>query len=328
VRLRHALRVRGAGTVAGVGRDPEYLAFARGVAVALQKQAAAAPRVSQERVSHRFGMLSLHRLPVASVDDLRVDGGDGPLPARLYRPLDGHSDLGLVFFHGGGFYLGDVECYDPVCRVVAGATGTAVLSVGYRLAPENPFPAAVEDAYAATRWAARNADALGFDRIGVAGDSAGANLATVVAQRARDVGGPALAVQLLVYGVYDMTSEPPPVDDPDRLSMADGDLGDVTQRYLGDADRRHPWASPLLHPDLSGLPPTVLAHAGYDRLRPQGEEYAARLRAAGVPVTEVPGDGLDHAYLAWGQFAARPREAIAEIGAATRAMLAGASQAG
>ncbi len=311
-----------------MGRDPEYLAFAHAVAAAVQKQAAAAPRVSHERVSHRFGMLGLHRQPVAAVEDLRVDGGDGPLPARLYRPMESVSGPGLVFFHGGGFYLGDVECYDPVCRVVANATGAAVLSVGYRLAPEDPFPAAVEDAYAATLWAARSAGALGFDRIGVAGDSAGANLATVVAQRARDEGGPALAVQLLVYGVYDMTSEPPPVDDPDGLSMADGDLADVKQRYLGDADRGHPWASPLLHPDLGGLPPTVLVHAEYDRLRPQGEEYAARLRAAGVPVTEVPGSGLDHAYLAWGQFAARPREAIAEIGAATRAMLGGVPQAG
>jgi acetyl esterase len=314
-----------------MGRDPEYLAFARGVAAAVQKQAAAAPRVSQERVSHRFGMLGLHRPPVAAVEDLRVDGGDGPLPARLYRPrgTDQAADRpGLVFFHGGGFYLGDVECYDPICRVVAGATGAAVLSVGYRLAPENPFPAAVEDAYAATLWAARNAGALGFDRIGVAGDSAGANLATVVAQRVRDEGGPALAVQLLVYGVYDMTREPPPVDDPDGLSMADGDLADVKQRYLGDADRSHPWASPMLHPDLSGLPPTVLVHAEYDRLRPEGEEYAARLRAAGAPVTEVPGTGLDHAYLAWGQFAARPREAIAEIGVATRAVSGGVPQAG
>jgi acetyl esterase len=311
-----------------MGRDPEYLAFARGVAAAVQKQAAAAPRVSQERVSHRFGLLGLHRPPVAAVEDLRVDGGDGPLPARLYRPAGDRPGPGLVFFHGGGFYLGDVECYDPICRVVAGATGAAVLSIGYRLAPEHPFPAAVEDAYAATLWAARNAGALGFDRIGVAGDSAGANLAAVVAQRVRDEGGPALAVQLLVYGVYDMTREPPPVDDPDGLSMADGDLADVKQRYLGDVDRRHPWASPMLHPDLGGLPPTVLAHAEYDRLRPQGEEYAARLRAAGVPVTEVPGSGLDHAYLAWGQFAARPRAAIAEIGAATRAVLGGVPQAG
>jgi acetyl esterase len=321
--------VHGAGTVAGVGRDPEYLAFARGVAAAVQKQAAAAPRVSHERVSHRFGMLSLHQPPVAEVDDLHVDGGDGPLAARLYRPLGpGEDRTGLVFFHGGGFYLGDVECYDAVCRVIANATGAAVLSVGYRLAPENPFPAAVEDAHAATLWAARNADALGFDRIGVAGDSAGANLATVVAQRARDEGGPALAVQLLVYGPYDLTREPATVDDPDGLVMADGDLTDVARRYLGEADGHHPWASPLLHPDLSGLPPTVLAHAEYDRLRPQGEEYAARLRAAGVPVTEVPGTGLDHAYLAWGQFAARPREAIAEIGAATRATLDGVPQAG
>jgi len=259
-----------------MGRDPEYLAFARGVAAAVQKQAAAAPRVSQERVSHRFGMLSLHRPPVAAVQDLRVDGGDGPLSARLYRPLGPDKErTGLVFFHGGGFYLGDVECYDPVCRVVANATGAAVLSVGYRLAPENPFPAAVEDAYAATLWAARNADALGFDRIGVAGDSAGANLATVVAQRARDEGGPALAVQLLVYGVYDMTSEPPPVDDPDGLSMADGDLADVKQRYLGDADRRHPWVSPLLRPDLGGLPPTVLAHAAYSSPCGRSRSYSA-----------------------------------------------------
>jgi acetyl esterase len=226
-----------------------------------------------------------------------------------------------VFFHGGGFYLGDVKSYDAVCRILANATGAAILSVGYRLAPEHPFPAAVQDAYTATAWAARHADALGFDRLGVAGDSAGANLSTVVAQRARDEGGPRLAMQLLVYGVYDMTSDPAPVDDPDGISLTGGGMVDVKRRYLGDADRGHPWASPALHPDLSGLPPTVIAHAEYDRLRPDGEAYADRLRAARVPVIEVSGRGLDHAYLAWGQFAARPREAIAEIGEATRAAL-------
>jgi acetyl esterase len=305
-----------------MGRDPEYLAFARLVAAAVAERTAARPTVDEERAAQRDAMSRLRRPVVSTVEELTVDGGGGgKLPARLYRPTEGRPAPGLVFFHGGGFYLGDVEGYDPICRVLANATGVAVLSVGYRLAPEYPFPAAVEDAYAATRWTYRHAGELGFDRVGVAGDSAGANLAAVVALLAKAEGSPPLAVQVLVYGVYDLTREREPVDDPDGLQLSGGDAATVIERYLAGAEPRHPAASPMLAEDFTGLPPAVVAHAEYDPLRPEGEAYAGRLRAAGVPVVEVRGNGLDHAYLAWGDFARRAAAAIDEIGAAVRTQL-------
>jgi acetyl esterase len=300
-----------------MGRDPEYLAFARQVAAATA--ATAALDVDQARTGHRQAMAYLHRQPVAAIEDISIDAS---LAGRLYRPAEQPAARTLlVYFHGGGFYLGDVDSFDPVARVLANATGSAIFSIGYRLAPEHPFPAAVEDAYAATRWAGRHAAEYGFDRVGVAGDSAGANLATAAALLARAEGAPDLAVQVLVYGVYDLTREPVPEPDPDGLRMASVPYTEIVARYLAGADPHHPCASPLLADDLTGLPPTVIAHAEYDRLRAQGGWYAERLHDAGVPVTELEGRGLDHAYLAWGQFARRPADEIAEIGQAVRSLL-------
>src|SRR4051812_37067379 len=170
-----------------MGRDPEYLAFSKLVAAANARDARKQPTVTEERAGHRAGLDQISRPPVSTVEDLTIDSR----PARLYRPAE--TTTVLVYFHGGGFYLGGVEAADPGCRRLANATRTAVPSVGYRLAPEHPFPAAVEDAYAATARAGENAAGMGFERIGVAGESAGANLATVVALLARDNGGPPLA---------------------------------------------------------------------------------------------------------------------------------------
>ena len=158
-------------------------------------------------------------------------------------------------------------------------------------------------------------------RLGVAGDSAGANLAAVVALLAKAEGGPPLAVQVLVYGKYDLTRDAQAVDDPDGLRLSGDDIPAVVDRYLAGAEPRHPAASPMLAEDFTGLPPAVIAHAEYDPIRPEGEAYAGRLRAAGVPVVELPGRGLDHAYLAWGDFARRAAEAIGELGDAVRAQL-------
>jgi acetyl esterase len=312
-----------------MGRDPEYLAFARLVEKAMREQERAAPTVEQERIAQRAGLASIPRPAVSTVDDLVVSGADGPLPARLYRPA-GTATTVFAFFHGGGFYLGDVPGYDPICRVLCNATGAAILSVGYRLAPEHLFPAGADDAYAATRWAAEHLDEFGFERLGVAGDSAGANLAAGVALRVRDArrdgdaGAPTLALQVLVYGAFDLTRSPEPVDDPDGLVLGRGKqrADEMRQRYLGDADPSQPLASPLHASDLTDLPPAVFAHAEYDAWQPTSVAYAVRLRAAGVPVTEVAGTGLDHAYLAWGAFARRPAEAIAELGVAVRSALA------
>jgi acetyl esterase len=293
-----------------VGRDPEYLDFIRRVA---RSVADAPPRTIEEvRAADDAEMASVKAPEVPLVVGLTAAG----VPVRLYHPDPGTPLPGLVYFHGGGFYTGSVAGYDPVLRVLVHATGCAMVSVDYRLAPEYPFPAGVRDAVEATVDLAARTGELGLDprRIGVAGDSAGANLAAVVARYRPDL----LALQLLVYGVFDLTTAPPRRVDPDGVDLGGTDWSQLRARYLGGADPGDPDASPLLAPDLSGLPPAIIATAEYDRLTPQSEAYAARLREAGVPVTLIPGDGLDHAFLGWGSFARRPAEAVERIAAAVR----------
>ena len=289
------------------GRDPEYLAFAQALDAAVRS--APPETIEQQRAGHLAHHLSLPRPFVAEVRELQTDGGQ----ARLYHPAPGQLRPGFVFFHGGGFFLGGVEAYDPIVRVLVEATGWAFVSVDYRLAPEHPFPASVEDCLATTKSVLATADELGLSRVGVAGDSSGANLAAVVAHRLR---APMLAAQLLVYGVYDLVAEPELPVDPDGLALTGGDWDGLVDRYLGTVDRHHPDASPQRAGDFRGLPPAVVVTAEYDNLRPQGRAYADTLAAAGVPTVYIPGTGLDHAFLAWGSFASRPREAIAEIASA------------
>jgi acetyl esterase len=295
-----------------MGRDPDYLEFVRRVA----QFVADTPEqtVDEQRAAHSAGLAAMKAPDVPLVVDYPGHG----VPARLYHPNPGTPVPGLVFFHGGGFYLGSVAAYDPIARVLVHATGCALVSVEYRLAPEHPFPAAVQDAIAATNHVMAFTEKLCLDpaRIGVAGDSAGANLAAVVARHCRS----ALALQLLVYGVYDLSAPMSPrAPDPDGVVLDRDDFDEIRSRYLGGADARDLDASPLLATDLAGVPPAVVVTAEYDRLAGQGEAYAARLREVGVPVTLIPGEGLDHAFLAWGAFARRPAETIAAIGSAVRA---------
>lgn len=303
-----------------MGRDPEYLAFVRVVERGGLARGPAGT-VAQEREAHSAAMAGVPREAVASVEQLSVSGAGGPLPARLYRPAGTHS-VALVFFHGGGWFLGDLESYESVCRMLANRTGCAILSVEYRLAPEHPYPAGFSDAVAATNWAALHAHELGVDRIAVAGDSAGGNLAAAVALHARDSGGPALALQLLVCPVLDLTRQPVIPPDPDGVHLLGADVDEIPPRYLGGVDPADPYVSPLLAPDLTGVAPAVVAVAEYDRLGPEGTAYADRLRAAGVPVTYLAGKGLDHPYFAWTPFARAPENEARAIGSAVRRMLA------
>ncbi|MEU8120680.1 alpha/beta hydrolase [Spirillospora sp. NPDC049024] len=303
-----------------MGRDPEYLAFLR---ARLAAPGGAGGTVGDARREHAADLARSPRPPVAAVRDLTVDGPAGPLPARLYRPAWDGPAPALVYFHGGGWVLGDVESYDPVVRALAAASGVAWVSVGYRRPPEDPFPAALDDAVAAVRWVAANASRLGLDpgRVGVAGDSAGGQLAAAAAGLLRDAGPARPVLQVLLYPALDLREVPPPLPDPDGLEFPPSGIGRALRAYLRGADRARPEVSPLLDPDPSGLPPAVVATAEHDRLRPQAEAYAARLREAGVPVVLVPGTGLDHGFLGWGSFARRPAEAVARIGAAVRRAL-------
>lgn len=244
--------------------------------------------------------------PMASVVDRTVPGPDGApeIPIRVYTPEgDGPFPM-CVYFHGGGFTIGSVDSHDPVTRRLAYEAGVVVVSVEYRLAPEHRFPAALEDAWAALQWIAAHAEELGCvpGQLAVAGDSAGGNLATVVALHARDAGGPAVVQQLLIYPTtdarpYDGTY--PSIEENAHAPF----LPKIAMEWF--AEHNQPdgddWrASPILA-DLTGLPPAHIVTAQYDPLRDEGEAYAERLRDAGVPVTVVRYPTMPHVFIQlWG----------------------------
>jgi acetyl esterase len=238
---------------------------------------------------------------VASITDRAILEPSGPLGLRVYTPPGTGPFPLLVFFHGGGFVLCDLDTHDPTCRNLCAGAGCVVASVGYRLAPEHRFPAAPEDCLAATRWAAENAAELGADpaRMAVGGDSAGGALATVTALRVRDEGGPRLAGQLLIYPMTDleMTARPSLAENGEGYGVTAKDIAWFRSLYLSDSsEARHPHASPIHAPDLSRLPPALVVTAEYDPLRDEGERYGARLREAGVATVVSRYDGVIHAF--------------------------------
>ncbi|MFZ0043516.1 MAG: alpha/beta hydrolase [Solirubrobacteraceae bacterium] len=268
-------------------------------------------------------------LPVGSVDELNI-GPDGALPARHYAPAEaGGPHPLLVFYHGGGFTFGDLVTHDGVCRMLCRHSGAHVLAVDYRLAPEHPFPAAVEDARAALHWAFANAAELGADpeRIGVGGDSAGGNLAAVVAQLAAHDGGPAPVLQLLIYPVTDFTTRRRSRElFGEGFLLTNSEMDWFEANYFGtDPTRaRDPRASPLLTDDLSGLAPALVFTAAFDPLRDEGEEYARALKRAGTPATLRRFPGFIHAFVSAAGVSRKQRDAVIEIAGATRGAFAAA----
>jgi acetyl esterase len=239
--------------------------------------------------------------PVARVEELTLPGAVGRIPARLYVPAGVQTRPALlVYLHGGGWVVCDLDTHDNVCRFLAREAGVLVLSVCYRLAPEHRFPAAVDDALAAFHFGVQNASELGADprAIAIGGDSAGGNLAAVVTQLTVSGGGPRPAFTLSIYPVTDLSAKRPSY----RLfvvgcSLTEAQMDWYRGHYLpDDAAALDPRASPMLAEDLSGLPPTLIATAGFDPLRDEGEEYALRLREAGVPVALKRHSGLVHGF--------------------------------
>jgi acetyl esterase len=247
--------------------------------------------------------------PVFEVTDRTFPGPDGELPVRVYRPSLERPLGTLVYFFGGGWTLGGIDTSDGVCRALANAAGCLVVTPGYRRAPEHPFPAAVNDCLAAVSWVAENADALGTDRIAVGGDSAGGNLAAVVAQQNRD-----LAAQLLIYPntCYHAGTESLQ-DNDDRWMFNRHSVDWYWRNYLTVPEEgRDPRVSPLLAPDLSGLPPALVITAEYDPLRDEGERYAEAMLAAGVPVELTRYDGMAHGFFTMSGVLDDARRAVAQ----------------
>lgn len=263
---------------------------------------------------------------VASVEDVTVPGATGPRPARVYRPATEGPLPTIVMFHGGGFVIGDLDTHDVTARTLANGADAVVVSVDYRLAPEHPWPAGIEDAIAATRWAASSlADLGGSDQLAVAGDSAGGNISAVVAQTMRDE-GVRLAGQLLIYPVTDGGGSYPSHEENATGYFLDLDTMIWFDRqytgHLGEVDRRDPRLAPL-HGKLEELPPAVVVVAEFDPLRDDGLAYAEALAAAGVPVEVRTFDGLIHGFVDMGRYSAAAQAAIDETAAMFRTVLHG-----
>lgn len=264
--------------------------------------------------------------PVTQVDTRVIAGPVRPIPVRVYRPTPAPDLPALVYFHGGGFVICNLDTHDRLCRNLANESGCVVVAVDYPLSPEHRFPAAVEDAYAATRYVAEHATEFGVDssRIAVGGDSAGGNLAAVVALIARDRGGPPLKFQLLIYPLVDF-------DDNDSPSMREYEHDHFLTRefmdwcfdsYLGSKDdRRAPHASPLRASDLRGLPAAMILTAECDPLRDQGEAYARKLQSAGVAVELKRYEGMIHPFVSLSGIIDAGRAAITDSASAVRQAL-------
>jgi acetyl esterase len=267
---------------------------------------------------------------VGEVRDLTAAHRGAVVPVRSYRPVgsDPATPLPvLVYFHGGGWTVGDIDTHDTLCRQLANAAGCAVISADYRLGPEHRFPAAVDDCVAVTRWVRESAATLRIDplRIAVGGDSAGGNLATVVAIMLRDAGEPPLAFQLLIYPATDMRlAAASHTTNGQGYLLTHDSITYYRGHYIDDPAHYEDWrASPLLHPDLSGLPPTLVLTAGYDPLRDEGLEYAQRLTEAGNRCTYVCFDRQIHGFVPMGKVLDEANDAVELCALAVRRALDG-----
>lgn len=267
----------------------------------------------------------VRQVPIAGVEERQAPGGAGPIPIRVYTPCDAASqDLpGIVYFHGGTGIFCDIGTHDGLCRMLANASGCRVISVGYRLAPEHPFPAAIDDAISITRWAAENAAELNLDaeHLVVAGDSHGGTMAAVVCQHARR-DGPRIALQVLLCPVTDLSAE-----SESRLAFAEGyfiersTLEWAKTVYSAGADLTDARLSPLRAKSFAGLPPAHIHTAEFDPMRDEGEAYARALETAGVAVRYSCHPGLIHHFYCMAGAIPQARVVMGSVGAEIRTAL-------
>lgn len=302
------------------------------MSAAFASVAAGNGNAAEVRASLKASRRPAKPVPVARVEERLIPGPDGEmsLPVRIYFPFEPFEDEPaqrppvLVYFHGGGFVLCDLDSHDSCCRRLANGAGAVVVSVDYRLAPESPFPAAVHDAWAATEWVAEHAAALGADpaRLVIAGDSAGGNLAAVVAMLARDRGGPAIAFQVLIYPVVDQRRKSSTASKHTQNGVLTAShMQWFTEQYLGhEGDRANVLASPILG-DFTGLPPAHVVTGALDPLCEEGEDYAGRLRGAGVRATVRRYEAGFHGFFNLADHLPAAREANDDVCAVLREAL-------
>lgn len=266
---------------------------------------------------------ALPKEELQEITDIVIPGLETEIPARVYRPMSTVNSVSpapvIVFFHGGGFVVGSIDIFDSLTRALANATSAIVVSVGYRLAPAHPYPAAIEDAYTALQWVAKNIEDLGGDsaRLVVAGESAGGNLAAVVALKARNEGGPRIAGQILYYPATDLTDTQYLSRDKfsDGYGLSTEAAHSFHEAYVGHIeDKSDPYVSPVYAPSLANMPPTLMVTAGFDRLLDSCRAFAKRLQQAGTPVTYANYPGMIHGFMNIGVFPAK-REALVETAA-------------
>jgi acetyl esterase len=261
-------------------------------------------------------------LAVKRVEDRSIPGPVGEIPIRLYYPSGNPPFAVLVYFHGGGWVIGDLDTHHGVCHAIAKTSGCLVVSVDYRLAPEHCHPAAVEDAYAATHWVADNSDAIQADpnRFAVGGDSAGGHLAAVVAQMARDRKGPCIDLQVLIYPITNYDFNTTSYTENKEGYMLTRDLMKwFWSLYVQDeGEANHPYVSPLQAENLSDLPQALIITAEYDPLRDEGEAYGKRLQKAGVKVVLLRYDGMIHGFLRMTARLDKAKAALNEVAGALK----------
>jgi acetyl esterase len=298
----------------------------------MESMSPAALRANRAESAAAFQALAGPAQPVARLEDRTIPGPAQPIPIRVYWPETGRRLPVLVYFHGGGWVIGNLDQVDAQCRALANGAQCIVVNVDYRLAPEHKFPAAVDDAYAAVQYVAGHAAEFDADagRIAVGGDSAGGNLATVACLMARDRRGPKIAFQLLVYPVTDYDDDRPSLSEfADGYFLTRAMMGYFWGHYVSSAEEgRSPHASPMNAQSLQGLPPAMVITAECDPIRDQGEAYARRLQEAGVPVTTKRYAGAIHVFFNLGGVIDSGRQALADAATALRKAFSSGAVAG